>query len=157
RKQAVERHKSELVRLQQQHRLHLADSLSKAEQEERKKIANKLHDEAGGILSIAKLNIDQLEEKIFQAGSEADQKLKATKRLLTEVSESIRGISHSLMPVALDKYGLKAGINELVNAINTSGKIKIEEIIEGLDDTESWNLQLKLTIYRMVQEVFNNI
>jgi signal transduction histidine kinase len=157
RKRARERHQSELVQIRQQHRLSLADSLANAEQEERKKIANKLHDETGGILSIAKLNIDQLEENVFVAGSDADQKLKATKKLLTEASESIRGISHSLMPVALDKYGLKAGISELVNAINTSGKIKIEEIIEGLDDTKSWSPQLNLTIYRMVQEVFNNI
>src|SRR5690606_23417274 len=46
RKQAAEKHKAELIHLQQEHRLNLADSLSKAEQEERKKIANKLHDEA---------------------------------------------------------------------------------------------------------------
>src|SRR5690606_19134854 len=41
--------------------------------------------------------------------------------------------------------------------INTSGKIKIEELIEGHDNTKNWSPQLQLTIYRMIQEVFNNI
>src|SRR5690606_17818836 len=157
RKQSRKIHEAELVQIQQQHRLNLADSLARAEQEERRKIAGKLHDETNGILSIAKLNIDQLEENVFVAGSDADKKLRTAKKLLGEAGESIRSISHSLMPVALDKYGLKAGINELVNGINSAGKIKIEEITEGLDNTKSWSPQLKLTIYKMVQEVFSNI
>src|SRR5690606_2605982 len=103
---------TELVRLRQEHRLHLADSLSHAEQEERRKIANKLHDETGGILSIAKLNLDQLEDKLFVAGTDSEKKLEATKKLLTEASESIRNISHSLMPVTLEKYGLKAALQD---------------------------------------------
>lgn len=157
RRQIRERHSAELVQLEQQHRLSLADSLAKAEQEERKKIANKLHDETVGILSIAKLNVDQLDESVFVAGSDAGEKLKATKKLLGEATESIRNISHTLMPVALEKYGLKPALQDLVNAVNASGKIKVEEVMEGLDDTKSWNPQLNLTIYRMVHEVFNNI
>lgn len=157
RRQAKELHRAELMQLQQQHRLSLAGSLARAEQEERKKIANKLHDETNGILSIARLNLDQLEEKVFVAGSDAGKKLQAAKKLLSEASESIRGISHSLMPLALEKYGLKAALQELTNAINTAGKIKVEEVIEGLENTKSWNPQLSLTIYRMVQEAFSNI
>lgn len=157
RKQAKERYQAELLQLEQQHRLNLADSLAKAEQEERKKVASKLHDETGGILSVIKLNIDQLDENVFVAGSDAGDKLKATKKLLSEAAESIRNISHTLMPVALEKYGLKAALQDLVNAINTSGKIKIEDVLEGLEDSRSWNPQLSLTIYRMVQEAFSNI
>ncbi len=157
RRQVKERHSAEMVHLQQQYRLTLADSLTKAEQQERNKIAHKLHDETGGILSIAKLNLDQLEDNVFKAGSNTEEKLKATKKLLGDAAESIRNISHSLMPVALVKYGLKMALEDLVNAINTSGKIKIEEVFEGIDDTKSWNPQLSLTIYRMVHEVFNNI
>lgn len=157
RKQVKERYNNELIQLQQQHKLNLADSLTKAEQEERKKIAHKLHDETAGILSIAKLNVNQLNESLFAAGTGAEEKLKATRRLLTEAGESIRNISHSLMPVTLEKYGLKVALQDLIDAINTSGKIKIEEVLEGIDDTEKWSPQLSLTIYRMVQEVFNNI
>src|SRR5690606_29147363 len=98
RKRIRELHKTELVRLQQEHRLLLADSLTEAGQEERRKIANKLHDETGGILSIAKLNLEQLEDKLFGEDNDTEEKLKATKKLLIDASESIRNISHSLMP-----------------------------------------------------------
>ncbi|HLU80906.1 MAG TPA: tetratricopeptide repeat protein [Flavobacteriaceae bacterium] len=157
RKRIRELHKTELVRLQQEHRLLLADSLTEAGQEERRKIANKLHDETGGILSIAKLNLEQLEDKLFGEDNDTEEKLKATKKLLIDASESIRNISHSLMPVALEKYGLKVALQDLIISVNTSKKIKVEEIIEGLEETENWNQQLTLTIYRMVQEVFSNI
>jgi len=157
RKQISDRHNAELMQLRQQHRLSLADSLTKAEQEERKKIAHKLHDETAGFLSIARLNVEQLNENLFAAGTDAEAKLKATQKLLAEASESIRNISHSLMPVTLEKYGLKAALQDLVDSINISRKIKIEEVLEGMENSKSWNPQLNLTIYRMVQEVFNNI
>ena len=157
RKRVKERHQAELLQLEQQHRLSLAGSLAKAEHEERKKIANRLHDETNGILSVARLNLDQLEENMHTAARDADEQLKAIKKLLAEASDSIRGISHSLMPVTLEKYGLKAALQELTAAINTAGKIKIEQVIEGLDHTQSWNPQLCLTIYRMAQEAFSNI
>lgn len=125
RKREEERHRSQLIQLQQQHRIDTARSLREAE-EERKKIANKLHDEVGALLSIAKLNVQQLDEEVFVAGSGADKKLDTVSKMLSEVSETVRGISHSLMPVALEKYGLKAGIKDLLTALQTSEKLKVE-------------------------------
>ena len=61
------------------------------------------------------------------------------------------------MPVALEKQGLKAAIQDLVKAVNTSQKIKIEEILEGMDDTANWSESFCLTVYRIVQEAINNI
>ena len=156
RKQAKERHQAELLRLDQEHRLDLAASLKKNEQEERRKIANKLHDEAGALLSIAQLNVAGLQADVFVAGSDAEQRLATTRKLLADLSESVRNISHSLMPVALEKYGLKAALQDLIVTINSSGSIQVEEVLQGMDDTKDWSEELCLTIYRMVQEVLNN-
>ncbi len=157
RRQLKERHQAQLVNLDQKHRLALSRSLKKAEQQERKKIAHKLHDEAGSMLSIAILNLKQLRPDVFKEEAEAQEKLKTTQSLLVEISDSVRNISHTLMPVALEKYGLKTAIHDLVKSVNTSETIKIEEIVEGLDDTNQWSEEFSLTVYRIVQEAINNI
>ncbi|MCB0455477.1 MAG: hypothetical protein KDC62_08820, partial [Aequorivita sp.] len=117
----------------------------------------KLHDEAGSMLSIAILNLKQLQSDVFKTERNAKQKLETTQKLLLDISDSVRNISHTLMPVALDKYGLKSAIHDLVNAVNTSQRLKVEEVLEGLDDTSRWSEDFNLTIYRIVQEVMNNI
>lgn len=157
RKNARERHKAEVLQLKQEHRLALADSLAKAEQEERKKIANRLHDETNGILSIARLNLDRMEENVPTEFVGWETQIKNLKKLLTDASASIRGISHSLMPLTLERHGLKVALKELIAAINNAAKIKIEFVIEGLEQTLSWNPQICLAIYRMTHEAFNNI
>lgn len=157
RKQLKERHQAQIVNLDQEHRLNLSKSLKSAEQEERKKIAHKLHDEAGSMLSIAILNLKQLKDDVFRTGNNAEQKLDTTQNILENISDSVRNISHTLMPVALEKYGLKAAIRDMVSAVNTSEKLKVEEILEGLDDTDNWSADFSLTVYRIVQEVMNNI
>lgn len=157
RKQLKERHQAQLVNLGQEHRLNLTKSLKNAEQQERKKVAHKLHDEAGSMLSIAILNLKQLKNDDFKIGSNAAQKLETTHKLLGDISESVRNISHTLMPIALEKYGLRPAIHDLVYAVNTSEKLKVEEIYEGLEDTSTWNEEFCLTVYRIVQEVMNNI
>ncbi|MUV04541.1 tetratricopeptide repeat protein [Flavobacterium rakeshii] len=157
RRQAKLLHTAQLEQLEQEHLLNLANTLSQAEQDERKNIAHKLHDEVGNLLSIAQLNVSQLATSggIQETGQQA--KLQATSRVLGEITESIRTISHSLMPIALEKFGLKPALQDLVSLLNTSDDIHVEVIIDGIDDTTLWPAQLPLTIYRMVNEVLNNI
>ncbi|MEM0516897.1 MULTISPECIES: ATP-binding protein [Aequorivita] len=157
RKQLKERHQSQIITLDQQHRLTLTRSLKNAEQEERKKIAHKLHDETGAMLSIALLNLKQFKNDLGVIQSKVEDKLTTTQKLLGEISENVRSISHTLMPVALEKYGLKPAIHDLVSAVNTSEKLKVEEIFEGLENTNDWSEEFCLTVYRIVQEVMNNI
>lgn len=156
-KQSKERHKAQLQFLAQQQRIETAKGLRRAEEEERKRIAGKLHDDVGALLSVAKLNIDQLEKDLFVADSGATTKLATAQKLLGDVSDTVRSISHTLMPIAMEKYGLKAALFDLINAVNSSGKLKIEDIIEGLDDTAYWSEDFQLGLYRIVQEILNNI
>ncbi len=156
-RQSKERHNAQLQLLAQRQRIETSKALRQAEEEERKRIASKLHDEVGALLSVAKLNIDQLEKDLFVADSGATIKLVTAQKLLGDVSDTVRGISHTLMPVAMEKYGLKAALLDLINAINSSGKLKIEEVIEGLEDTGSWSEDFQLGLYRIVQEILNNI
>lgn len=156
RQQAIQ-HESEKTAIAQQHRILTAQALKEAQEQERKAIANKLHDEVGASLSIAKLNVSQLEGSLFAAGTGAEEKLKTAGRLLDDMSETVRQLSHTLMPIALEKYGLKRGIEDMLYSVETARKIQIEKVIEGLDDTSKWSDDFCLSFYRIIQEIINNI
>ncbi|HWK99065.1 MAG TPA: tetratricopeptide repeat protein [Parapedobacter sp.] len=153
--QLNERHKAEVRQMAAKHRLDTAQALRSAEEKERKKIADRLHDEVGALLTIAKLNVDQL-KTATDATPAGKEKLQTTQRLLGEAADTVRNISHVLMPLALEKQGLKAAILELVNAINTSAALKVEEAIDGFHNTDGWEADFCHTIYRIVQEIISN-
>lgn len=157
RKQATLIHNASLANLKKQHQLDLMQQLEKAQENEKKRVAERLHDEVGAMLSIAKLNINTLKPNLFAAGNEEDSKLKVTKTLINDISETVRNISHSLMPIALEKYGFKSAILDLVTTINTTNTIHIEYVLEGLDNTEHWPQNFKIGAYRIIQELLNNI
>ena len=155
RKQLDERHLAEVQQLAANHRLETAQALRNAEEKERKKIADRLHDEVGGLLSIARLNVDQL-KSVADATPEGQVKLQTTQNLLSEVSDTVRNISHVLMPATLERRGLKSAVKELIDAVNAAGAIKVEEVIDGFIDTDNWEPDFCHTVYRIVQEIINN-
>ncbi|MFB2120002.1 tetratricopeptide repeat protein [Parapedobacter sp. 2B3] len=155
RRQLNERHRSEVRQLATKHRLDTAQALRNAEEKERKKIADRLHDEVGALLSIARLNVDQLETDTG-ATPTSREKLRTTQKLLGDVADTVRNISHILMPVALEKQGLKAAVLELVDAVNTAGTLRIEDAIDGFNNTGTWEANFCHTVYRIVQEIINN-
>lgn len=155
RRQLHERHKAEVRQLDINHRLETAQVLRSAEERERKKIADRLHDEVGALLSIAKLNVDQLKTST-NATSADREKLQTTQKLLGNVADTVRNISHILMPVTLEKQGLKTAVLELVDAVNSAGSLKVEDAIDGFHDTDNWEADFCHTVYRIVQEIINN-
>lgn len=155
-KQAGILHQATLNNLKQQHQLDLMDTLTEAQEQEKKRIATQLHDEVGAMLSITKLNIGTINQDVFVAGSEASKKLEVAQNLLGSISETVRNISHTLMPIALEKYGFKAAILDLISAIKTANSLHVEYVMEGFDHTGQWPQSFTLSAYRIIQEILNN-
>ncbi|TCC86678.1 hypothetical protein EZ428_23515 [Pedobacter frigiditerrae] len=155
-KQATILHNATLNDLKNQHRIDIMNTLTDAQEQEKRKIAERLHDEVGAMLSIAKLNINTLEENVFAADSNATDKLQVTKNLMNDISTTVRNISHNLMPIALEKYGFKKALLDLLTSIKTANSINVEYLIEGLEKTERWPQNFMLSTYRIIQEVLNN-
>ncbi|HEY9362163.1 MAG TPA: ATP-binding protein, partial [Chitinophagaceae bacterium] len=72
-------------------------------------------------------------------------------------AETIRDMSHQLMPVALKKYGLKKAVQQLVTDINKSEKIYVQEVFVGFDQTDKYSEVVQVSIYRIIQELLQNI
>ncbi|MFD2887549.1 sensor histidine kinase [Chitinophaga cymbidii] len=126
----------------------LTDTIITVEAAQRKQLADTLHDEIGSMLSLASLNL---------GAAKNEPAIEQTRGLLMTVSHTIRNISHQLTPVAIEKYGLLHAISDMVQIANASGKMKIELILVGFKNELSYPSNYQHTIYRIIQELLQNI
>lgn len=117
-----------------------------AQDNERKRIAEDLHDDLGGALSAIKALISSANDNrlLQQAGL-----------MLDETSEKLRYIAHNLMPAGFAKVSLSASLEESVHKANTQKQAAFQFICYGnalplTKDTE-------LNILRMANELIHNI
>lgn len=125
-----------------------------AQEQERKRVAQDLHDGLGQLLSTARLNVSALEDSLDQTDSESDKIWQNALSLIDESVQEVRNVSHNMMPSALIRLGLVAALREQVAKINRAGKIAVKLDVEGMDTR--MDEAVEITLYRVVQEVMNN-
>lgn len=141
----------EVNKIKQNQQKEILKNTIQAQEKERKRIAQDLHDEVGAMLSVVKLNVGRIER---QAENKAAELAGETKRFLDDVITQVRGISRSLLPPSLEKLGLYYAVEELANWVNKSDQIRVACWKNG----EPFRLDIKaeLAIFRIVQELVNN-
>lgn len=123
-----------------------------AEEKERNRIAKDLHDGLGQQLSAIKLLI-QSEKQYPEEQTDKKSQENITK-LIDDAITEVRVISHSMMPNALLKHGLIIAVREFVHNVTSSGTLKIDLQIVGLN--ERLEPSIEIAIYRILQELVNN-
>ena len=120
-------------------------------EEEAKRIAHVLHDDASQILAVAYL---ELADIIREAPGPVAERVHVVVKHLDEVREQIRRLSHELRPLILDQLGIIPALNFLANGVMKRSGLKIA--ITG--DTGGRQSQaIETVLYRTVQEALNNV
>jgi len=119
----------------------LSALLLRAQEEERRRIARELHDQAGQTLTALKIELD------LEGRKEASTRV-------AEVLGQIRDVSELLRPRALDDLGLVPALRALAADFSRRTQIPVE--IEG-DDAQGWAPETALTLYRVAQEALTNV
>jgi signal transduction histidine kinase len=134
------------------HQTELLRANIQAQEEERRRIAQDLHDELGAVLSIMRMNIMMLEQQDSPGSTLAGlQKV----RQLTETSlASVRSISHRLMPPQLEAFGLVKTLEAVAAQINEAGSIEIQLNAPAALSGLPWAVSIGL--YRIIMELVNN-
>lgn len=130
----------------------LALEVFNAQERERKKIGEELHDNINQLLGVVKLYIEHA-----QVNPEAQQEmLKKSAEYLKQVINEIRSLSKSLVSPTLNDLGLLESIGELIDSIQKIKSIEIDVHKNGFKEEELTDIQ-KLMVYRITQEQLNNI
>lgn len=122
-----------------------------AQENERTELANELHDNINQLLTTSRLYI----ECAIAEESLRDRLLADSKTYIVTAIAEIRKLSKTLLPPSLGEIGLRDALNDLVESVQKVNKINI--ILEWtayVENTPAENL--KLSIYRIVQESINN-
>jgi signal transduction histidine kinase len=129
------------------------DAILKSQEDERKKLARDLHDSVGQKLTglLFKTN-----EALHNEKTEAEEKkqLQVIKSLAEDCYAEVRTISHQMMPRAIQESSLVDLLNDLLQSTfkNTSIQYFLHSNIH-----EDYEDKIKLSIYRICQELINNI
>lgn len=146
-------HQKILQTLHEQQQNQLIEAAVRSEEIERHRIAEALHDEVGAILSSTKLHLQGIKpDNLNQKDAQLYQR---SKELLDEGIQKVRGISHNLHSNILKEFGLNEAIRHFVKKVVHS---EIMQATTELDDKYvTDNPENDISIYRMVQELINNI
>lgn len=129
-------------------------AILQGQEQERKRIAEDLHDEVGAQLSVLKLNLNLLQPHLKTGNGEQEQ-LKETKEFTDTIIQQLRFISQSLHPQALENLGLAHALDSFCSLMNKNGQVKIS--FKLLGNHYEVDREKALHVYRVVQELMNNI
>jgi signal transduction histidine kinase len=138
---------AEIDHLEAQFQRNLLDAEITTKENEQKRIARELHDDIGSRLNAVRLMLKQ---------PYTDHQLITLDEQITSISKSLRKISNDLMPATLDAIGLKRSLRELLTNIGKTGELNTTNDLDALDDIHLSD-QINLSIYRVIQELLNNI
>jgi two-component system, sensor histidine kinase LadS len=131
-----------------------SQSLISTLENERKRLSSEFHDSIGQNLLVIRNRILLMLKQNYTAAQKG--KLDGLASLTSETLEEIRIISQNLRPTTLDTIGLTASLNNMVERLKRSTEIKIDfNCPQNID--ESVQKSLEINVYRILQELTNNV
>jgi two-component system sensor histidine kinase UhpB len=124
----------------------------RAQEQERQRIAQDLHDEVNQALTAIKLRISAT---VHDAPDGLRRELRETKHLVDKAMDELLNLARELRPTALDDHGLVPALRTQVEEFGDRTGIRAQFVKNGemplLSDEE------QLVIYRVTQESLSNI
>jgi PAS domain S-box-containing protein len=127
----------------------LAVELIEAEERERRRLSELLHDDLQQILAAAKMQLQAVPGTQTQGSDLAN-----VNRLLEESIKKTRSLSHALSPPVLYHSGLAAALQWLARQMQARFGLQVEHAVKTEHPIES--MALKVFLFRAVQELLFN-
>jgi signal transduction histidine kinase len=136
-------------------RLHaLTQYLERAKEDERRAIAQEIHDDIGGALTALKFEVVRLSRELEARDGERSQRLAAIHELLESAVIASHRIQHALRPAVLDA-GLVAALEWLTRGFGERSGLAIE----FQSNREEFEIEphRAAALYRVAQEALTNV
>ena len=140
-KEAMVAEKSELIK-----------AIIEAQEKERIELSSELHDNVNQILTTCKLLLE------IAGNNPADPRfIDECYKNIQLVIQEIRNISHNLTPHTLKDLGLAAAVRDIMEKVNQSGQLTIRLLSFLNLEEDKISPDIKLTLFRIIQENINNV
>lgn len=133
----------------------LTMELSHAEDRERRRLAQILHDELQQLLVGARLHVEFLHKKLEGSTEEAETALDRTRGLITQAIEKSRNLSHELNPPFIAQGTLAEALDWLARQMNTTCGLTVE--LDADTDADFRSEALRSFAYKATQEMLFNV
>ncbi len=148
--QKMRRKRQEIIQMELNYKNELIHAVLDAKELEQRRIAIELHDDIGSSLtalklSFASLPIDEEERKLLNEGVQI-------------TIGKVRSLSNRLLPSILEELGLIPAIKSLVNTLSLQiSNVKFSVVAVNDPKNESQTREISLGLYRILQELINNV
>jgi len=152
-KQRLQRQR--IAELETEKQLMATEAILKGEALERTRLAKDLHDGLGGMLSGIKYSLDTMKRNLVMT-PENQQAFERSIDMLDSSIQEMRRVAHNMMPESLVNFGIDAALKDFCNDMSRTGAIAVSYQSIGLQG-QTIDQTTAITIYRIVQELINNI
>jgi signal transduction histidine kinase len=131
----------------------LSDHLQALSEKEKSELARKLHDELGGLLTAAKMDLSWLQSRL--EGKAIQDRLAQLGGVLDEAMDLKRRVVEGLRPSLLDHFGLPTALRTYVESTCRQAGLTAQVVVEH--PCESLSKDAAIALFRVVQEGLSNI
>jgi predicted ATPase/signal transduction histidine kinase len=149
------REREALLRKVNQQQGVVARAILQTQENERRRIAEELHDGLGYMLSTLKLNLTSLDEGDPDRSEVQGRFLDNSLRLLEDAFRELKSISNNLMPDLLFQSGLLVAVEDLCRKVNDTGKLGVAFRHFNVAPRKL-RKDFEIEVFRIVQEILNN-
>jgi PAS domain S-box-containing protein len=145
----------EALRISRDQLQKLSIHLETVREEEKRKIARDLHDEASQLISSLQVFLEAANRTLPQESVKTRELLKKAQALSTKIHEGIYRLIYELRPPIIDELGLSAAVRSMIeDSLQVSG-LKTRLKIAGKEKRLPSDNEISL--FRVIQETFSNI
>jgi PAS domain S-box-containing protein len=152
----LQRLEADNLRLRLTQQQALFEAVQAAQEAERKRMAESLHNGIGQILYATKLRLDLLRSPLLAAAPAQEAARQEADHLLGDAIRQARALSHELVPMMLEEFGLAAALQDIGQKMSTA-QLHLRTHVVLDDEAASLTPTLQMALYRMAQELAQNI
>jgi len=131
----------------------LSHHLQSLSEREKWELARTLHDELGGLLTAAKMDLSWLQSRL--EGAAIHERLSQLGGVLDEAMDLKRRVVEELRPSLLDHFGLPTAVRAYVESTCAKAGLTVQVNFEH--SCESMSKDTSIALFRVVQEGLSNI
>lgn len=130
--------------------------ITKAQEEERQRVARELHDDTLQSLVLVGRGLEAIVTASGKArGADLEEQVQEARTRLDAAIVGLRRLARDLRPSILDRLGLVPSIEWLLGELGDRQQVKTDLVLEG--EIGRLPPEVELTVFRLVQEALRNV